>query len=139
MDVTTVMVSLEPWLQDPRLAMVAFGLVDVAVVAVLFGLVGRIRRERDAVLAVQRTTLERLRDDLKELVGDAEQRAHALDERLATREMRLRRLLREITGVEAAGPAAFRRSAGSEGGGRRVRPDAAEARLREDLERAAAR
>ena len=48
----------------------------------------------------QRTTLERLRVDLAELVGDAERRTHELETALAARERRLRTLVAETGRVE---------------------------------------
>jgi len=126
---------MERFLDDPRLLLVAVSAVDLLIVVGLCWLVSRIRRERDATLAAQRTTLEKLRADLGELVSDAEARTRALDAQLAARETRLRTLLHELARAEAAtidggGP----RTRTEEPHGRRRRPDPAEARLRRDLE-----
>jgi hypothetical protein len=57
--------------------------VDCAAVAALAWLVGRVTRERDAILAEQRTTMERLRGDIAQLLDEAEVRARAVERSLA--------------------------------------------------------
>jgi hypothetical protein len=96
-----------------EMVMLAAIVVDAAAVAALLWCLRRSARERELGLALQRETLERLRADIAQLVGDAEARTRDLDDALARRETRLRELL--ATG----GPA--------------ERPDHAEARLRRQL------
>src|SRR5262245_32742671 len=79
-------------------------LVDGAAVAALLWLLRRIAREREAGLAAQRETLERLRADLAHLVDAAEERTRALDETLARREARLRAVVAEDERREPAPP-----------------------------------
>jgi hypothetical protein len=126
---------MERWLTDPRILLIAVSAVDLVVVIGLCWLVSRIRRERDAALAAQRATLEKLRGDLGELVSDAEARTRALDAQLHAREARLRALLHELARAEAAATGDGRaRTRRDQEAPRRGRPDPAEARLRRDLE-----
>src|SRR5439155_27123959 len=78
----------------------ASAVLDCVAVATIAWLVRRGGRDREAALEAQRTTLERLRFDLAELVGDAGRRAHELETALAARERRLRTLVAETGRVE---------------------------------------
>ena len=78
----------------------ASALLDCVAVAAIAWLVRRWGHDRAAALEAQRATLERLRVDLAELVGEAERRAHELEAALAARERRLRTLLAETGRVE---------------------------------------
>ena len=84
----------------PQRLLVWLTLVDVVLLAALGALVLVSGRMRGRSLAAQRAVVERLRAGLAELVGEAEQRAHALESTLGAREERLRALLDEIARVE---------------------------------------
>jgi len=120
-----------PTLDLPTL-MVAATAVDLLAVLALCFLVRRGRRDREALVEAQRATLDRLRSDLTELVRDAEERTRALDDALASREKRLKALLRDLSARESAPPP---RPAKPSGDVRdRLAIDPAEARLLRDLE-----
>src|SRR5438093_10187901 len=84
--------------------LVASAVLDCGAVAGIGWLVRRSGRERDATLAAQREALARLRDDLAELVRDAEERTRGLAAALDGRERRLRVLVAE-TGAGHPAPA----------------------------------
>jgi len=94
--------------------LVASAVLDCGAVAGIGLLLKRSARERDTTLAAQRAALAHLREDVAQLVRDAEERTRGLAAALDARERRLRALIAE-TG----------------------RADPAEARLLRDLERAA--
>jgi hypothetical protein len=123
--------------------MLASTVFDLLAVAMLGWLVWRSGRVRDAALGEQRAALESLRADLSQLVLEAERRAKALDDALASREQRLRALLRDLGAVEGgrrSAPAAEERhpAAGEDSdlgaAARRLGVDPAEARLLRDLQ-----
>ena len=105
---------------------VASAVLDCGAVAAIGWLLRRSARERDATREAERAALERLREDLAQLVCDAEKRSRGLGAALDAREKRLRALVAETGRLEAARPA----PAPSH-----ERPDPAEARLLRDLER----
>jgi len=106
--------------------LVASAVLDCGAVAGIGWLFRRSARERDATREAERAALERLREDLAQLVCDAEKRSRGLAAALDAREKRLRALVAETGRLEAARPA----PAPSH-----ERPDPAEARLLRDLER----
>jgi hypothetical protein len=94
----TLMLSLESL--TPQRLLVWLTLIDVILLAAFGAMVLVSGRMRGRSLAAQRAVVERLRAGLAELVGDAEQRAQALESALGAREERLRALLEEIARVE---------------------------------------
>jgi hypothetical protein len=94
-----LMLSLESL--TPQRLLVWLTLADVVLLVAFGAMVLVSGRMRGRSLAAQRAVVERLRAGLAELVGDAEQRAQALESALAAREERLRALLEEIACVEA--------------------------------------
>jgi len=107
--------------------LVASAVLDCGAVAGIGWLLRRSARERDTALGAERAALERLREDLAQLVSDAEERTQRLAAALDAREKRLRALVAETGRLEAA-----RRPAPAPS---HERPDPAEARLLRDLER----
>jgi len=71
--------------------------IDLVAVAVLGWLLWRGERLRAAVLDDQQGALDRLKNDLAQLLEDAEQRAAALEERLGARERSLRALVAQLS------------------------------------------
>ena len=69
-------------------------LVDAALVAAFVWLVRRADRSQVAGIAAQHTAMARLREELAELLADAERRTRALDHVLAMREATLRVLVK---------------------------------------------
>src|SRR6266480_2236562 len=86
--------------------LVASAVLDCGAVAGIGWLLRRSARERDATCEAERAALERLREDLAQLVCDAEKRSRGLGAALDAREKRLRALVAETGRLEAARPAA---------------------------------
>jgi len=99
------------------LVLLASTILDLAAVAAIAWLLRHIDREREIAHEEGRAALERLRGDLAELVRDAEERAHILEQRLERRT------------AAAAAP-----TGEHENLARRLGVDPAEARLLRDLE-----
>src|SRR5438046_4253750 len=85
--------------------LVASAVLDCGAVAGIGWLLRRSARERDATREAERAALERLREDLAQLVCDAEKRSRGLAAALDAREKRLRALVAETGRPEAARPA----------------------------------
>ena len=103
------------------LVLVLTTIVDALAVVALVWLVRRTEHTQALVLAEQQGALARLRDELADLVADAERRTRELDQALAMREATLRVLVQTSARPE-------------EMAGEEPRVDPAEVRLLRDLE-----
>ena len=112
--------------------LVASAVLDCGAVAGIGWLLKRSARERDTTLAAQRAALAHLREDVAQLVRDAEERTRGLAAALDARERRLRALIAETAASRPAPAPNPERPAGESTS--RAGMDPAEARLRRDLE-----
>jgi len=112
--------------------LLASAVLDCGAVAGIGLLLKRSARERDTTLAAQRAALAHLREDVAQLVRDAEERTRGLAAALDARERRLRALIAETAASRPAPAPNPERPAGESTSWAGMDP--AEARLRRDLE-----